>query len=209
MAAAAVRRPPKRKVLVLNKHMTAISFYTLEKAMRKVTDTYRDGEPKAIIIDCANQFQSMTWADWTAMKPQEGEETIKLVNGLLRFPTVIKLTRYDRFPYQQRVQYNRRAIFQRDAYTCMYCGKKPGSKELSVDHVIPKSRGGKSSWENVVVACTACNTRKANRLMHEVGMKLLRKPEKPKMNLFQTDVWIKDWESFVSEVYWTVPLAKD
>ncbi len=92
----------------------------------------------------------------------------------LPYPTVIRLVYYVNAPYRS-VSLNRRAVFIRDGYTCQYCG----ARAESIDHVIPRSRGGKHVWENVVAACRRCNARKMNRLPSEAGLKLARKPKEP------------------------------
>lgn len=93
-------------------------------------------------------------------------------------PTVIRLVRYVRVPYRRRVPLNRRAVFARDDSTCQYCG----DKAENLDHVIPRSRDGTHTWENVVAACRACNTRKGNRTPHEAGMVLAAAPGAPRQN---------------------------
>lgn len=223
------------KVLVLNKHWRAVTVFTLEKAMKKLCGTYKNGEPKAKIIDCINDFQSMTWDDWSALKPHNdycpgchqimsenqidggrclvcngeiGEKGMRSVSAILRIPRVIQLTRFDKLPVQ-KVHYNRRTIYKRDGNQCMYCGDRPGTKELSIDHVVPRSQGGETTWTNVVVACTDCNSRKANRTPAEAGMKLLKQPVKPKYNLYVGDVFVKDWISFIGEAYWCCELEND
>jgi 5-methylcytosine-specific restriction endonuclease McrA len=77
------------------------------------------------------------------------------------------------------VKLNRKNIYARDLNTCQYCGKKLPADKLNLDHVVPRSMGGKNSWTNLVCTCHECNTMKGNRRPHEAGMKLLRKPEKP------------------------------
>jgi 5-methylcytosine-specific restriction endonuclease McrA len=98
-------------------------------------------------------------------------------------PTVIRLVSYVRVPafYARRI--TRRAVFARDGFRCQYCGN-PG--RLTVDHVLPRSRGGPSSWENSVTSCAPCNLRKADRLPHEAGMRLRSKPRPPAPGLFIT-----------------------
>jgi 5-methylcytosine-specific restriction endonuclease McrA len=95
----------------------------------------------------------------------------------MRVPTVIRLNRYIKKPYLVGVRFSKKNVFKRDNYTCQYCGSC--GLELTIDHVIPKSRGGITSWENVVVACQTCNIRKGDRTLKESGLTLLRKPKKP------------------------------
>jgi 5-methylcytosine-specific restriction endonuclease McrA len=95
----------------------------------------------------------------------------------LEEPSVVRLQRFVRVPFPRRRSLNRRAVFIRDDHTCQYCGAPADS----LDHVIPRSRGGEHSWENVVAACSRCNTHKRDRLLHETSMHLLRAPRVPKM----------------------------
>jgi 5-methylcytosine-specific restriction endonuclease McrA len=94
-------------------------------------------------------------------------------------PSVVKLRYFVHVPYRARAALTRRAVFARDGWVCQYCG----NTAENVDHVLPKSRGGEHSWENVVAACRRCNSKKENRLPHEVGMKLFRLPMVPRDGL--------------------------
>jgi 5-methylcytosine-specific restriction endonuclease McrA len=198
----------QKKVLVLNKSWRPVGIVSLERALNKVFSEYHNGEPKARIIDCANDFATMTWADWSAMKPKEGEEGMLSVNAIFRVPTVIQLTKYDKLPHQ-KIHYCRRTVYKRDNYTCQYCGCKPGSEELTIDHVLPRSQGGLTTWGNCVLACVGCNSKKADRTPERAGMKLLKKPQKPKYNLFKGDYRVKDWEAFLGAAYWLTELEND
>ncbi|WP_337845824.1 HNH endonuclease [Thermus sp.] len=100
-------------------------------------------------------------------------------------PSVIRLKRLVRRG-PSRVPLNRRNVLRRDRYTCQYCGRQGG--DLTVDHVLPKSRGGRSTWENLVAACRACNLKKGDRTPEEAGMRLLRSPRAPKTPLFLADL---------------------
>ncbi len=91
-------------------------------------------------------------------------------------PTVIRLRRYVKVPYHRRVPLNRRAVFARDEHRCQYCG----GKAENLDHVLPRSRGGDHTWENVVAACRPCNTRKGNRTLTEAAMSLRSRPRAPR-----------------------------
>ena len=198
----------QRKVLVLNKSWTAIGVVTLEKALKKVAGTYKDGTPKARIIDALHDFAMLTWDDWAKLRPTEDEPQMRSVNAVFRIPEVIQYTRYDKLP-SQKVHYNRRTIYRRDNNICQYCGKnKPGS-ELSLDHVVPRCQGGLTTWENIVVACTDCNAKKAGRTPKEANMKLLSVPKKPSYNFFPGDVRVKSWEQFLGAAYWLTELEHD
>jgi 5-methylcytosine-specific restriction endonuclease McrA len=93
-------------------------------------------------------------------------------------PAVIRLRRYVRVPYRRRVPLSRKAVFARDLHRCQYCGS--GAENL--DHVVPRSRGGPHTWENVVAACRRCNTRKGDRTPVEAGMRLDASPRAPRQN---------------------------
>ena len=109
-------------------------------------------------------------------------------------PSVVRLRYFVRVPYRARASLTRRAVFARDAWTCQYCG----APAENVDHVIPKSRGGTHAWENVVAACRRCNSRKENRLLHEVGFRPLQEPAVPK-DWFRLTVGRlePEWEAFL------------
>jgi 5-methylcytosine-specific restriction endonuclease McrA len=91
-------------------------------------------------------------------------------------PSVIRLTYFVKVPFRARAALSRRAVFVRDGHRCQYCG----ANAENIDHIIPRSRGGEHVWENVVAACRPCNTRKEDRLLHEVGFVLRRKPMAPR-----------------------------
>ncbi len=112
------------------------------------------------------------------------------ITGTLQIPTIIRLRRYINVPRRQ-ARWSKRAVLQRDRYTCVYCGVRPGDlqrgqvlsrQSFTIDHVMPVSRGGKNSWGNTVCACASCNQRKGNRTPHEANMRLLWEPKTPRVN---------------------------
>ncbi len=110
-----------------------------------------------------------------AMAEEENGHYLHAARVTIRVPSVIRLLEYRRIPHQTRAL-SRKNILLRDRSTCQYCGAVMPSSELTLDHVIPRSRGGVSAWENLVACCHACNRRKGNQLPGEAGMKLLREP---------------------------------
>ena len=105
------------------------------------------------------------------------------------------------------IVFNRRNLFIRDENICQYCGKRFSTDDLTVDHIIPRSKGGQSSWLNCVLACISCNRKKADYSLEKIGMSLIRSPFKPKWNpLYRTKVFVPSWERFLSEMYWSVEL---
>lgn len=111
-------------------------------------------------------------------------------------PSVIRLKRLVRRG-PSRIPLNRRNVLRRDRYTCQYCGRQ--GSELTVDHVLPKSRGGQSTWENLVAACRPCNLKKGDRTPEEAGMRLQKPPRAPKAPLFLTELKEipEDWKPYL------------
>jgi len=136
---------------------------------------------------------------------KEKAELIEAVDGAIRsssmrisVPAVIRLVYYVRIPRLLKVPLSRRSVLARDYYTCQYCGIKPARSELTIDHVVPRSRGGKTTWENVVTACRRCNTRKGSKTLAEAGLALRTTPERPRYVAFAmlsqlecNDLWQK------------------
>ena len=121
---------------------------------------------------------------------------IRTVDQSLEFPSIIKLTRYIRMPYR-KVEISRKNIIKRDRNTCQYCGSK---HTLTVDHIMPKSRGGQDTWENLTTACVKCNNKKGNRTPKEAGMKLMSDPVKPNYIVFLKNTLGKveeNWKQFL------------
>jgi 5-methylcytosine-specific restriction endonuclease McrA len=115
-----------------------------------------------------------------AIPVEEGDGAFHSATTAVRVPSVLRLTRYVRVPYRAQVPLTRRAVFARDGGRCVYCG----AAASSLDHVVPRSRGGDSVWENVVTSCAPCNLRKGNRLLEEVAMELPTRPKAPNPSLF-------------------------
>jgi 5-methylcytosine-specific restriction endonuclease McrA len=113
---------------------------------------------------------------------EELDRPLRSAADTFRWPHVIRLVHYVRVPRMVQRKISRRALFARDGWRCVYCGSTGG--RLTLDHVVPRSRGGESSWENVVTSCAPCNLRKGNRLPHEVHMELQHRPHPPAAVLF-------------------------
>jgi hypothetical protein len=125
---------------------------------------------------------------------------------------VILLLVYDHVP-KKEVKFTRHNIFERDKNTCQYCGTTCDRKDLNLDHVIPRDRGGPTTWENIVCSCIECNTLKANRTPQEAGLHLIRKPKRPKWRPFvQINFTLPQhdsWKHFVDLAYWNVELGEE
>lgn len=204
----------QRKVLVLNKRWTAVGVVSLERAITMLFSCdAKSNEPKASVIDdCCTPW---TWEEWALLRPEEGDDSINACSGKFKIPEVIKLNRYDKMP-QHKIHFSRRTIYKRDGNTCMYCGGRPGTEELTIDHVLPRSKGGLTTWENCVLACVDCNSIKADKLLPDVrnkkfpsGMKLLTVPKKPQFNVYRGEMPYKSWGQWLSIVYWNTELEND
>lgn len=198
MAAKILQRP----ALVLNRNWQPVNVATVARALVLLWNE------SARVVDPAD-YQTYDWADWAELQPRDGDQFIQAVRFRLRVPEVLTLNDYDRLP-SAIVTFSRRNIFKRDHYACQYCGVQPGSEELSIDHVLPRSQGGESCWTNCVLACLSCNKRKADRTPEQAGMRLRKEPDRPKWNpLYAThDFRIESWSKFVSEAYWNIELVK-
>jgi 5-methylcytosine-specific restriction endonuclease McrA len=154
-----------------------------------------------------------SWRELSEMEASLGagreHDWIRGVGFQLRAPRVIRLMECDRGP-RQGLRFNRRNVFARDGNRCQYCGRNYPTSELSLDHVMPRSRGGDTSWENIVCACVACNVRKGGRTPQEARMQLIRQPVKPKRSPLLAiklgNPKYASWKSFVDRAYWTVDL---
>lgn len=200
----------RHRVLVLNKTWNAIAIASIQRAMILLFSTYKNGEPKAKIID-STVFSTYTWEDWSKLVPDENDLKIRSANQEFKLPEIILLSRYDKIP-RQKVSFSRKSLYKRDNYTCQYCGDnypEISMEDLTIDHIHPRSRGGISSWTNCVIACLKCNMKKGDRLLSEIhNMKLTSTPKKPTFSLFKGDnIHVPDsWKNFVSEAYWNVEL---
>lgn len=199
MTATALSEP----ILVLNKNWLPIRVSTVRRALVLVwKDLARIIEPENYAL---YDFQS--WAD---LNVSGGDPRIRTVSLDIRVPEVIVLRHCDRFK-RPEVIFSRRNLFRRDRNTCQYCGKRRPTEELTIDHVVPRSRGGTSSWTNCVVACCSCNSRKGSTLLENLDMRLIREPVKPPAPMaftFPVGRRKKSWEHFVSEAYWNIELSQ-
>jgi hypothetical protein len=131
----------------------------------------------------------------------ELDDGITIIGGSLRVPRVLHLSRYDRRP-RVSVRLTRRNLMYRDAHQCQYCESRPPQRDLNIDHVVPRSRGGPDSWENLVVSCRNCNLRKGWRTPEEANMRLVRRPMRPRWSttaqiLLGSQTRFPEWEPFL------------
>lgn len=188
-------------VLVLNRFYMAIRVVNVRRAM---TLLYRDCAE--VIMMEQDQFVSYDFESWcelsqlTALDKQADEDYLQAVNFELRVPRIVRLTRFDRMP-AQTVRFNRKNLFARDGYQCQYCGQNQPTNKLSLDHVIPRSHGGQTTWENIVCCCLKCNGRKGGRTPQQARMKLLTRPVRPRFNPLLSesisDPRYECWKTFI------------
>jgi 5-methylcytosine-specific restriction endonuclease McrA len=157
--------------LVLNRDWQPVNVTTVVRALVMLwNETAKAVEP--------DEYRLYDWADWSELPPRDGRPCVRSAHRSLRAPEVICLARYDR-PPGAVVPFSRRNVARRDHYTCQYCGAQPGVRAITIDHVVPRSQGGASSWTNCVAACIKCNVRKADRTLEQAGMRPRRRPVRP------------------------------
>lgn len=169
-------------VLVLNRFYMPIHVITVRRAFgllcRELAEVIHIEE------GLFGNYDFGAWREMSerwALRKQPDEDWIQSVHFEILAPRVVRLLHYDRVPHK-RLRFTRRNLFARDDHCCQYCGRGFSISQLSFDHVIPRSRGGETSWENVVCCCVACNVKKGGRTPQEAHMKLLSKPSRPKQS---------------------------
>jgi 5-methylcytosine-specific restriction endonuclease McrA len=161
----------ERPALVLNRNWQPIHVTSVVRALVMLwNDTARVVDP--------DEYRLHTWSDWMQFEAPGDGPCIRTARLRLRVPEVVCLAHYDRLP-SNAVTFSRRNVAKRDHYTCQYCGAQPGWEAITVDHVVPRSQGGSSSWTNCVAACVPCNARKANRTPDQAGLRLRKHPARP------------------------------
>jgi 5-methylcytosine-specific restriction endonuclease McrA len=193
-----------RPVLTLNRHWHPVQVTPAANAFALIM------KGSAVIIDpeTYQEHDILTWADASEAKAQFSDAVIHTPRLRLIVPEVIRLTGYEG-QGERSVVFSRRNIFKRDKYTCCYCGAQPGPAELTIDHIIPKSKGGRSEWTNCVLACFKCNAKKADRTLEQTGMVLRKVPKKPKwtaLSHIPISQRRMSWDQFISKAYWEVQL---
>ncbi len=173
---------PKHRVLVLNRLWQAVNIVAAPRAFSLLFQEH------ACVIHCDDSGYMVygidEWLLYSEENPARHEgDHIHTVRLKIRVPKILLLKSYDRLPVKE-IRFTRQNLFERDGYVCQYCGDLFGPRELNLDHVIPRERGGRTTWENITTSCQRCNSRKANRLPHEAGMRLLRKPRRPSWRPF-------------------------
>ncbi len=197
-------------VLVLNKHYMAVRIVGARRAFSLLC------RQLAEVVSCEKEIYSNynfnSWCEVSQYRRRfepDGHDWVSTVNFHVAVPRIIRLLFYDRLP-RGEVKFNRRNIFARDKNSCQYCGKKFSTRELSLDHIVPRSMGGRACWTNLVCACLKCNIKKGGQTPKQANMELIRKPEKPRKNpviyIHLGHQRYHSWKQFLDNAYWSVEL---
>lgn len=198
----------QKPVLVLNRLWQAINVCSAERALALLFTGHAQ-----VVCEHNGEFNTFSFGEWCDFSSRyDGDEIISTISIRIRVPRIILLLFFDRLPSKE-VKFTRHNIFERDHSTCQYCGKRFDRKELNIDHIVPRQRGGLTTWTNVVCSCLDCNRRKGSRTPEEARMRLVRKPKKPKWRPFIEIQFVKtadhSWRHFLDLAYWNVELGED
>jgi 5-methylcytosine-specific restriction endonuclease McrA len=205
----------KSIVLVLNRNWQAINIRTPQEAFCMMATNvataldieFDDGTKEAschssLVTRHASSLRPVTWDEWITLPIRDGDNAVRTVRGAIRVPTVIVAVNFAKVP-KKRPKLCARTIRERDGNRCQYTGALLRPDEGSLDHVVPRSRGGPDTWENLVWSSKQVNTRKGNRLPHEAGLKLRKVPRAPKempvSALIRNAHGVAEWKLFLNE----------
>lgn len=193
-------------VLVLNRSYLPVHVTTVRRAFSLLY------QGLARVVDA--QYETFDFDSWRDLAIRVGDDSIGVVGGLIRVPRVILLTAFDRIP-KRHVRFSRMNVYMRDRSTCQYCGRRFPRSELNLDHVVPRSRGGRTTWENVVCSCLDCNRRKGGRTPKQAGLRLIQAPQRPRWTpmagILGGRMGYPEWRPFLSIVdasYWNTELVE-
>lgn len=197
-------------VLVLNKLYLAIHIVSARRAFALLCKQL--AEVVSVEEGQWNNYDFESWRDVSQLRRQFQEpnrDWLRTPSFEIEVPRIIRLVRFERLP-RQTVKFNRRNLFARDRNHCQYCGQKFSTTALTLDHVVPRSQGGQSTWDNMVCACVECNVRKGGRTPQQAQMSLIRRPAKPKTSPLVTiklgNRKYQSWKTFLDHAYWEVEL---
>lgn len=204
-------------VLLLNAHYMAMRVVSVRRAFTLLFKHDAQQRPIAEVVDIEDgRYVSYDFLDWAELSIFKREfeparhDWIRTVRFSLAVPRIIRVLTFSRL-LRHDVKLNRRNIFARDNNTCQFCGKRFSSSQLSIDHIIPRSRGGRSTWENLICACVRCNVKKGGRTPDEANLRLIRPAVKPRRNPVVTiklsDKRYASWKQFLDAAYWDVELT--
>ena len=188
----------KAIVLVLNRNWQAINIRTPQDAFCQMATHVAT----ALDIEGEDRIRPVKWDEWITLPIRDQDNAVHTAHREIRVPTVIVAVNYARVP-KKRPKLSARNIRERDGNRCQYTGRELHPSEGSLDHVVPRSRGGRDTWENLVWSAKEVNQRKADRLPHEAGLKLLRVPRAPRAlpatALLRKAPGLAEWELFLGK----------
>lgn len=196
------------EVLVLNRHFIPVNFTTWRRA---IVLLYLD---RANVVD--EEYRLYNFNEWFELSQEINDHPAGFVytpRFKIAIPEIIVLKFYDKIQFEQP-KLTRKNIYEHYGYKCCYCGQKFDSTQLNIDHIIPRSRGGKTEWGNIVTSCISCNLKKGNRTPQEAKMKLVIPPHKPsrrtKLSLvLNTNFKLhSSWQKFVDNLYWNTEVEQ-
>lgn len=183
-------------VLVLNRNWQAVNAATPKDAFCHLIS----GSATALYIVSHDEMYPLEWEEWMEVPVLPSDPSIATVRGSIKIPTVIILRDYSKIP-TRKPKLNSRSIRERDRNRCQYTGKFLRPDEGSIDHIVPRSRGGQDSWDNCVWASKSINSKKGSRLPEEAGLSLLREPfemrEMPVSAFIRNTYEVDDWKFFL------------
>jgi 5-methylcytosine-specific restriction endonuclease McrA len=188
----------KNLVLVLNRNWQAINIRTPADAFCQMATN----AATALDIEGDEHFRPVKWDEWITLPVRDGDNAVQTIRGAIRVPTVIVAVNFAKVP-KKRPKLCARTIRERDGNRCQYTGRLLAPDEGNLDHVLPRSRGGRDTWENLVWAAKEVNQRKADHLPHEAGLKLLTVPRAPKelpvSAMIRNAHGVAEWKLFLNE----------
>jgi 5-methylcytosine-specific restriction endonuclease McrA len=181
-------------VLVLNRSYLPIHVTSVRRAFALI---YQGGA-KAV----NEEYETFDFEAWRLRAVPVGVDFVGTLSGAIRVPRVIILRQFDRAP-RKHVRFSRANIFSRDLHTCQYCAQSPPRSQMNLDHVVPRTQGGLTTWENVVCCCIPCNRRKGGRTPEQAGVKLRRVPRRPRwsplLGCVPHGVRYREWGPFLGD----------
>ncbi|MHC4064159.1 MAG: HNH endonuclease [Planctomycetota bacterium] len=201
---------------MLNAHYVALRVIGARRAFSLLFKQDLQDQPLAEVVSLEDgRYVSYDFDDWRELSEfrrefePEKHDWVRTVRFHIAVPRIIRVLAFNKLP-RQEVKLNRRNIYARDQSLCQYCGKRFKPSELSLDHVVPRSRGGTNAWDNMVCCCVRCNVRKGGRTPQEAGMRLIAPPVKPRVspvvNMSLSKSKYSSWQQFLDHAYWNVEL---
>ena len=197
-------------ILILNRNYFAVHITDWQRA---ITLVYTD---KADVID--EDYRRYNFNDWVELSKMIKDSPSGFIHTptlKIAMPEVIALKFYDELP-EREVKFTRKNLYHHYKFKCCYCGKRLQSEQLNLDHVIPRSKGGNTDWNNIVLSCINCNIRKADNTPNQANLKMYYQPSKPLWRpayfIGARPAFIKiksSWKKFVDTAYWNIELEKD